>query len=120
MSIIQAIIIAIVEGITEFLPISSTGHMIIVNSIMGINDDEFAKLFIIVIQFGAILSVVALYWRRFLAFGKFDQTLQFYAKLFVAFIPAVVFGLLLKSYIEAVLGNVVVVAVEVVPRGIER
>ncbi|MBX7139674.1 MAG: undecaprenyl-diphosphate phosphatase [Chitinophagales bacterium] len=118
MTVIQAIIIAIVEGITEFLPISSTGHMIITNSIMGLNEDQFAKLFIIVIQFGAILSVVALYWKKFLSLGKFRQTFDFYVKLFIAFIPAVVFGLLLKSYIDAALESVTVVAVSLVVGGI--
>jgi undecaprenyl-diphosphatase len=118
MTVIQAIIIAIVEGITEFLPISSTGHMIITNTLMGLNEDEFAKLFIIVIQFGAILSVVVLYWKRFLNVGKFRQTLDFYSKLFVAFIPAVVFGLLLKQYIDAALESVLIVALALVIGGV--
>ena len=118
MSTIQAIILAIIEGITEFLPVSSTGHLIIANSIMGLSADNFAKLFIIVIQFGAILSVVVLYWKRFLSFGNFKQTLDFYLKLLVAFIPAVVFGLLLKKYIDEALGNVTVVAAALLIGGI--
>lgn len=118
MSTIQAIIIAIVEGITEFLPISSTGHMIITNTLMGIQEDEFAKLFIIVIQFGAILSVVALYWKRFLRLTQFRQTLDFYLKLFVAFLPAVFFGLLLKQFIDAALESVLVVAIALVVGGV--
>ncbi|HQV51191.1 MAG: undecaprenyl-diphosphate phosphatase [Flavobacteriales bacterium] len=105
MTIIQAIILAIIEGITEFLPVSSTGHMIIGSSIMGIQQDEFVKLFTVAIQFGAILSVIALYWKRFF------QTFDFYTTLFVAFLPAVVAGLLLNDFINALLENVVVVGV---------
>lgn len=103
MSYIQAIILAIIEGITEFLPISSTGHMIIGSSIMGIAHEPFTKLFTVVIQLGAILSVVVLYWKRFF------QTIDFYYKLLVAFIPAVIFGLLFSKHIDALLENVVVV-----------
>jgi undecaprenyl-diphosphatase len=104
MSIIQAIILAIVEGLTEFLPISSTGHMIIASAIMGINKLEFTKIFTVNIQFGAILSVVVLYWRRFF------QSIDFYIKLFVAFIPSAVIGFLLIDVINDLLENVVVVA----------
>jgi undecaprenyl-diphosphatase len=118
MSPLQAIILAIVEGITEFLPISSTGHLIIVNSLMGLSEDQFAKLFIIVIQLGAILSVVVLYWKRFFSFGNMKKTIDFYLKLFVAFIPAVIFGLALKSYIDVMLGSVMVVAVALLLGGI--
>ena len=118
MSALQAIILAIVEGITEFLPISSTGHLIIVNSLMGLTEDQFAKLFIIVIQLGAILSVVVLYWKRFFSFGDMKKTVDFYLKLFVAFIPAVIFGLALKSYIDVMLGSVMVVAVALLLGGI--
>ena len=103
MSIPEAILLAIIEGITEFLPISSTGHMIIGSSLMGIADHPFTKMFTVAIQFGAILSVVVLYWKRF--FQSFD----FYVKLLVAFIPAVVFGLLLKDQIDALLERVDVV-----------
>jgi undecaprenyl-diphosphatase len=112
MSHLQAIIIAIVEGITEFLPISSTGHMIITQKLLGMESTEFVKLFTVSIQLGAILSVIVLYWRRFF------QTMDFYYKLFVAFIPAMVFGLLLNDYIDELLGNVVVVAVSLLLGGI--
>ena len=100
MSWLEAIIIAIVEGITEFLPISSTGHMIITQGVMGLESSDFIKAFIINIQFGAILSVVVLYWKRFL------QTMTFYYKLFVAFIPAAVIGLLAGDLIDSLLENV--------------
>ena len=82
MSILQAIILAVIEGITEFLPVSSTGHMIVASSVMGIATDEFTKLFTIAIQLGAILSVVILYYKKFL------QSFDFYKKLIIAFIPA--------------------------------
>lgn len=104
MTLIQAIIIAIVEGLTEFLPVSSTGHMIIAQHLLGAPDDEFTKIFIITTQFAAILSVVLLYWKRFF------QSLDFYFKLFVAFIPAVVLGLLLEDWIDSLLESVTVVA----------
>jgi len=111
-SIIQAIIIAIIEGITEFLPISSTGHMIIAQKLLGVPDDPFVKAFIVNIQFGAILSVVLLYWKRFF------QSLDFYFKLFVAFIPAAVFGLLFNDAIESLLESVQVVAITLLIGGI--
>lgn len=95
----QTIVLGIVEGITEFLPISSTGHMIIASSLMGINEESFTKLFEVCIQFGAILSVVVLYWRKF-----FDLTkLNFYVKLIAAFIPAAIFGALFSKKIDALL-----------------
>jgi undecaprenyl-diphosphatase len=112
MSIWQAIILAIVEGITEFLPVSSTGHMIIASSFMGISHLEFTKMFTVNIQFGAILSVLVLYWKRFF------QTTDFYFKLFVAFLPAAVIGFLLNDFIDAMLENVVVVAVSLLVGGI--
>ncbi len=112
MSWIEAIIIAIVEGITEFLPISSTGHMILTQGIMGLQSDDFIKAFIINIQFGAILSVVVLYWRRFL------QSMTFYYKLFVAFLPAAVIGLLAGDFIDSLLENVYVVAIMLILGGI--
>ncbi len=105
MTILQAIILAIIEGITEFLPVSSTGHMIIGSTIMGIQQDEFVKLFTVAIQFGTILSVVVLYWKRFF------QSLDFYLKLLAGFIPAVIAGLLFKDYIDMLLENVLVVGV---------
>lgn len=112
MNWIEALIIAIVEGITEFLPVSSTGHMIITQKILGIENSDFVKAFIINIQFGAILSVVILYWR------KFFQTLNFYYKLFVAFLPAAFFGLLFGNVIDSLLENVMVVAIMLVLGGI--
>lgn len=112
MSIIQAIILAIIEGITEFLPISSTGHMIIGSSLMGIASQPFTKMFTVAIQFGAILSVVVLYWKRF--FQSFD----FYFKIFVAFIPAVIGGLLFKDYIDALLERVEIVGFMLLAGGI--
>ncbi|MHA4740012.1 undecaprenyl-diphosphate phosphatase [Dyadobacter sp. MSC1_007] len=112
MSIWQAIILAIVEGITEFLPVSSTGHMIIASSFMGISHLEFTKMFTVNIQFGAILSVLVLYWKRFF------QTADFYFKLFVAFLPAAIIGFLLNDFIDALLENVVVVAVSLLVGGI--
>lgn len=108
----QAIIIAIVEGITEFLPISSTGHMIITESLLGMNIDEFTKAFTVNIQFGAILSVVILYWKRFL------QSWTFYQKLFIAFIPAAVIGFLAGDLIDSMLENVMVVAAMLLVGGI--
>jgi undecaprenyl-diphosphatase len=112
MNTLQAIIIGIVEGITEFLPISSTGHMIIFEKLLGIQNSEFVKAFVVSIQLGAILSVIVLYWKRFF------QTMDFYFKLFVAFLPAVVFGFLLDNYIDQLLGNVAVVAVSLLIGGI--
>jgi undecaprenyl-diphosphatase len=112
MDYIQAVVLAIIEGITEFLPISSTGHMIIASSFFGIAHDDFTKLFTVVIQLGAILSVVVLYFKRFF------QTLDFYFKLLVAFVPAVVFGLLFGKKIDALLENPVTVAVSLVLGGI--
>ncbi len=103
MNLIEAILLAIVEGITEFLPVSSTGHMIIVSSLMGIADNPFTKTFTVAIQLGAILSVVVLYHKRFF------QSIDFYLKLIVAVIPALVLGFLLDDYIDALLGNVLVV-----------
>ncbi len=107
MNTIQAIIIAIVEGITEFLPISSTGHMAITSAILGIEKSGFTKLFIENIQFGTIISVLILYWRKFLDF----KSLKFYLKLFVAFLPAAIVGLLLKKHIDKVLETPVFIAV---------
>lgn len=112
MTIWQALLLAIIEGITEFLPVSSTGHMIIASSFMGISHDEFTKMYTVNIQFGAILSVLVLYTRRFL------QTKDFYYKLFVAFLPAAVIGFLLNDYIDALLENVVVVAISLLVGGI--
>ncbi len=112
MTYFQAIVIAIIEGITEYLPISSTGHMIIAQKLLGMESSEFINLFVINIQLGAILSVIVLYWKRFF------QTMDFYYKLFVAFLPALVFGLLLNDYIDALLENVAVVAIMLLLGGI--
>lgn len=111
MNLIQAIILAIIEGITEYLPISSTGHMIIGSSVMGISELDFTKVFEVNIQFGAILSVLVLYWRKFL------QSFEFYAKLLAAFIPAAIIGFLLNDFIDSLLESVVVVAVSMVLGG---
>lgn len=104
MTYLQAIILAVIEGITEFLPISSTGHMIIASSAMGIADDSFVKAFEVIIQFGAILSVLVLYWKRFL------PDWNFYKKLFVAFLPTAIIGFAMKHFVEQLLGSVEVVA----------
>jgi len=112
MSILEAIIIAIVEGLTEFLPVSSTGHMIIAQSVLGVESTEFVKAFTVNIQFGAILSVIVLYWKRFF------QTLDFYWKLLIAFLPAAVIGFLASDYIDALLENVFVVALMLVIGGV--
>lgn len=112
MTLIEAIVLGIVEGITEFLPISSTGHMIIASSLMGIAEESFTKTFTVSIQFGAILSVIFIYWKRFF------QSMEFYYKLFVAFIPAVIFGKLLNDFIDSLLGNVAVVAYTLLAGGI--
>ncbi|MCC3152706.1 undecaprenyl-diphosphate phosphatase [Hymenobacter sp. BT770] len=108
----HALLLAIVEGITEFLPVSSTGHMIIASALLGIPTTAFTKLYLVVIQFGAILSVLAVYWKRF--FQSFD----FYLKLLVAFLPIVVVGLLLKKHIDALLESVTTVAVMLLVGGI--
>jgi undecaprenyl-diphosphatase len=112
MTYFEALIIAIIEGLTEFLPISSTGHMMIATALLGIKATPFVKLFTIAIQLGAILSVVVLYFKRF--FRSFD----FYAKLVVAFIPAAIFGLLLGDYIDAAFENLMGVAVALFIGGI--
>lgn len=112
MTLFEAIVIAVVEGITEFLPISSTGHMIIAEALLGMDIDEFTKAFTVNIQFGAILSVVVLYWRRFL------QSWTFYQKLFVAFLPAAAIGFLAGDFIDSLLENVMVVAIMLLIGGI--
>lgn len=112
MSILQSIILAFIEGITEFLPVSSTGHMIVASSVMGIASDEFTKLFTIAIQLGAILSVVVLYYKKFI------KSFDFYKKLIIAFIPAAILGKLLNDYIDALLENVLVVALTLFLGGI--
>lgn len=114
MNIIQSVVIAIVEGLTEFLPISSTGHMIIAGKIMGVPDDEFTRLFAIAIQLGAILAVVVLYWRKF-----FDLTnWQLYIKLFVGVIPALVLGFIFADKIDELLESTTTVAISLLLGGI--
>jgi len=112
MNFIEAIVLAVIEGLTEFLPISSTGHMIIGSSFMGMESTDFSKLFMIAIQLGAILSVVVLYFKRFF------KSIDFYVKLVVAFIPAAVFGLLLGDYIDSLLENVTAVAISLLVGGV--
>lgn len=112
MSILETIIIAIVEGLTEFLPVSSTGHMIIAQNLLGVESTNFVKMFTVNIQFGAILSIVILYWKRFV------QSIQFYKILFVAFLPAMVFGLLAGDLIDSLLENVLVVSIMLILGGI--
>ncbi len=130
MDILDTIIIAIVEGLTEFLPVSSTGHMIIAQNVLGVESTVFVKAFTFIIQFGAILSVVVLYWKRFFKLNhtpapegagtlkRFLHKYDFYWKLFVAFIPAAVFGLLFSDAIDAMLESVEVVATTLILGGI--
>ncbi len=129
MSVWEVIVLAIVEGITEFLPVSSTGHMIIASSILGISHLEFTKLLTVNIQFGAILAVVVLYWRKFLApFSNLKsdlnkgnsllKSLDFYVKILVAFVPGAIIGFLLNNFIDSLLENVIVVAITLILGGI--
>ena len=113
MDYFQAIILAIIEGITEFLPISSTGHMVIVSSFMGIAEDDFTKLFEIVIQLAAILSVVVIYWKKFFDFKR----IQFYIKLMIAVIPALIIGGLFKKHVDVMLESPVIIAVVLLAGG---
>lgn len=114
MNLFEAIIIAIVEGITEYLPVSSTGHMIITSSLLGIHKDEFTKLFEVAIQLGAILAVVVLYWKKFFDFSKW----QFYVKLIIAVIPALILGKFFSDTIDAMLESPVTVAISLLVGGI--
>ncbi len=130
MNLFQVVIIAIVEGLTEFLPVSSTGHMIIAQNVLGVESTEFVKAFTFIIQFGAILSVVVLYWKRFFrlnreplpegtpALRRLLHRFDFYWKLLVAFIPAAVLGLLFSDMIDAMLESVMVVAIMLVVGGV--
>lgn len=134
MDTLQTIIISIVEGLTEFLPVSSTGHMIITQNLLGVQSTPFVKAFTVIIQFGAILSVVVLYWKRFFCLNntpmpkestfeftpmqQFLHKWDFYWKLLIAFIPAVVIGGALNHFIDKLLGHVEVVAVMLVLGGI--
>lgn len=112
MNFIEVFILSLIEGLTEFLPISSTGHLIVASAVMGIQDEGFVKAFNIIIQSGAIASVLVLYWQRFL------PNLSFYKKLLVAFLPAALIGLLVKSKIDILLGSVQVVAWALILGGI--
>lgn len=112
MNIFEVIVLAIIEGLTEFLPVSSTGHMIIASSIMGIQSDDFVKLFTVAIQLGTILSVVVLYFKRFF------KSFNFYFKLLVAFVPAVIFGLLFSHKIDELLESPLTVAISLLLGGI--
>ena len=114
MNTFQALIIAIIEGLTEYLPISSTGHMIFASSYFGIQEDDFVKLFQVSIQFGAILAVVVLYWKKFFDFSK----IQFFIKLACAVIPALILGKLFDDKIEAVLGNPIPIAIVLILGGV--
>ena len=130
LSTLEVIIIAIVEGLTEFLPVSSTGHMIITQNLLGIESTEFVKAFTVIIQFGAILSVVWLYWKRFFrlnhtpvpegtsALKRFLHKFDFYWKLLVAFVPAAILGFLFSDKIDEMLESVTVVAVMLVIGGV--
>ena len=128
MDIFQSIIIAIVEGLTEFLPVSSTGHMIIAEEALGVEHNDFVNAFTVIIQFGAILSVVWLYWKRFFHLNQVPEGVKgakallikydFYWKLLVAFVPAAVIGFLLGDFIDSLLENVTVVAVMLVAGGV--
>lgn len=130
MDTLQTIIIAIVEGLTEFLPVSSTGHMIIAQNLLGVESTTFVKAFTFIIQFGAILSVVCLYWKRFFQLNhtpapegagfvkRLLHKYDFYWKLFIAFLPAAVFGLLFSDAIDAMLERVEVVAITLVLGGV--
>jgi undecaprenyl-diphosphatase UppP len=131
MTLLESIILAIVEGLTEFLPVSSTGHMILTQGILGMESDAFVKAFTVMIQLGAILSVVVLYYKRFFTFRLDEAYMEgtpkrcqwigrfsFYIKLIVGLIPAVIIGLLLESQIDALLDNVYVVAIMLVLGGV--
>ncbi len=114
MDYIQAILLAIMEGITEFIPVSSTAHMIFISSYFGIQNDDFVKLFQVSIQFGAILAVVFLYWKKFFDFSK----LNFYLKLICAVIPALVLGKLFDDKIDELMGNPIPIAIVLIVGGI--
>jgi undecaprenyl-diphosphatase len=114
MDIIQSIIIGIIEGLTEFLPVSSTGHMIIAEKLLAVPDNEFTKSFTVAIQLGAILAVVVLYWKKFFDFSRW----QFYTKLIVAIIPALILGYLLASKIDELLESTTTVIISMILGGV--
>ena len=112
MNIINVFVISIIEGITEFLPISSTGHMILASSFLNIANSEFVKTFEIVIQLGAILAIAIMYMQRFF------KGIDIYIKLFVAFVPTAIIGFLAYDFIKAYLFNSVVVAISLIIGGV--
>ena len=114
MTTVQNIIISIVEGLTEFLPVSSTGHMIITEKLLNITEDDFSKVFTVAIQLGAILAVVVLYWKKFLDFKNW----QFYAKIAAGVVPALILGFLFSKRIDALLESSTTVAVSLLVGGI--
>lgn len=114
MNLLESIIIAVVEGITEFLPVSSTGHMIIAERLMKVQETDFVKVFTVAIQLGAILSVIVLYWKKFFDFKK----IQFYIKLIIGVIPALIFGFLFNKKIDALLDSATTVAISLLIGGI--
>jgi undecaprenyl-diphosphatase len=119
MGVIESIIIGIVEGLTEFLPISSTGHMIITEKLLGVKEDDFTTLFTVAIQLGAILSVVVLYWKKFVApITAGGNRWKFYLKLIVAVIPALFFGYLLSDKIDTLLESTTTVVITMLLGGI--
>ncbi len=113
MTLFETVVIAIIEGVTEFLPISSTGHMIIASSLMNIAADPFTKLFEIAVQLGAILSVLVLYWKKFFPLNK----ISFYIKLVVAVIPALVLGFVFSKKIDALLESPLTVSITMLAGG---
>ncbi len=132
MTLFESIILAVVEGLTEFLPVSSTGHMVIAQALLGIESTPYVKAFTVMIQFGAILAVVLMYYRYFFDFSvppalrsekvplwrKAVGRVSFYLKLIVALIPAVVLGLLFDDWVDEVLGKVWVIALNLVVGGV--
>lgn len=111
MNWLDVLILGIIEGLTEFLPISSTGHLIIATAFLGIQPTDFVKLFTVAIQLGAILSVIVIYFKKFFQFSSPQNFITFYLKLFTAFLPSAVMGVLLNDYIDEALGNPVFVAI---------
>ncbi len=114
MTFFQSVVIAIVEGLTEFLPVSSTGHMIIAERFLGVDETDFVKVFTVAIQLGAILAVVVLYWKKFFDFSRW----QFYVKLIIGVIPALILGFLLSKKIDALLESATTVAIALFIGGI--
>lgn len=112
MTLLQALILAVVEGLTEYLPVSSTGHIILASWLMGIHENEFVKDYTVMVQFGAILAVLVLYWRKFLL------NFKIYPAVFVAFLPAAVVGLAVKKHIDVLLGSVLIVAIALAVGGV--